>query len=85
MSTDGFKNAFACVHGTLGLIRYLAANTSAVQKEGVHLKGSLVLVWGLGQGKEGLSSVRNHFMLLLLCRQFLQIAGLESASFTGFA
>lgn len=29
----------------------LAANIFAVQKEGVHLKGSLVLVWGLGQGK----------------------------------
>lgn len=54
MSADGFENTFMCVRTHLGLIRYLAANISAVQKEGVHLKGSLVLVWGLGQGKEGL-------------------------------
>lgn len=54
MSTDGFENTFVCVHAHLGLIWYLAGNTSAVQKEGVHLKGSLVLVWGLGQEKEGI-------------------------------
>lgn len=48
MSTDGFENTFVCVHAHLGLIQYLAADISAVQQEGVHLKGSLVLVWGLG-------------------------------------
>lgn len=51
MSTDGFENTFVCVHAHLDLIRYLAASLSAVQKEGVHLKGSVVLVWGLGQRK----------------------------------
>lgn len=57
MSTDGFENTFVCVHTHLDLIGYLAANISAVQKEGVHLKGFLVLVWGLGQGNRGLSSL----------------------------
>lgn len=85
MSTDGFENTFVCVHAHLDWSWYLAANISAVQKEGVHLKHSLVLVGGLGQGNRGFSSVRNHFMLLLLCRQFLQIARLGSACFTGFA
>lgn len=65
MSADGFENTFVCVHTHLGLVWYVAADISAVQREGVHLKGSLVLIWGLGQGKGGLSSVRNHFMLLL--------------------
>lgn len=48
------------------------------------LKGFSGFGMGLGAGERG-DSVRNHFMLLLLCRQFLQIAGLESACFTGFA
>lgn len=65
MSTDGFENTFVCVcthtrawFGTLQQV-------SAIQKEGVHLKGSLVLVWGLRQGKGGPSSVRNHLCYFL--------------------